>query len=165
MEPTPEAGAQAEAGPIPSGPWHGFWTYSDSSGRHRQDLHLTFREGRISGDGLDEVGRSLIRGRYEEDSLQCRWTKTYPGSHDVFYSGAYDLGSIWGTWEIPPHGRGGFRIWPGARGEGAEVELEEEEPVEAEARAAAPAPPRRISSPPEEDPGRGRGGGAERGRR
>ncbi len=149
MEPSREAGSPPEAGPIPSGPWHGFYAYRDDPRRHRQDLALTFREGRISGSGCDDIGRFLIRGHYEEETLRCRCVKTYPGSHDVFYSGAYDLGSLWGTWEIPPAGRGGFRIWPGARGEGAGEELAEEEPVEAAAEAATPAPPREIPGPGE----------------
>jgi hypothetical protein len=101
------------------------------------DLRLDFRGGRITGSGIDDVGRFAIGGTYEEETLRCRWRKTYVGRHTVLYDGAWDLGSIWGLWTIPPSARGGFRIWPGARGEGiaryeeTEADVTDEEPVEA----------------------------------
>ena len=52
---------------------------------------------------------------------ECHWTKTYLGSHEVFYRGFREGKGIWGTWEIGGGlwGRGGFHIWPKAAGEGA----------------------------------------------
>ncbi len=115
---------------IPSGPWHGFYTYGGDSDRHRMDLDLEFSNGTIRGAGGDDVGAFSIRGSYD-GSLVCRWIKSY-STHAVYYEGPFDLGSIYGTWEIPPFGRGGFRIWPGKRGQGATQETWEEAPVDAE---------------------------------
>jgi hypothetical protein len=123
---------QDQDGPIPSGPWHGFYTYQRPTDRHRMDLRLDFKSGHIHGDGIDDIGRFGISGTYDAESLACRWRKNYVGAHTVIYEGAYDLGSIYGMWTIPPSSKGGFRIWPGARGEGEAryVEAEEEIPIE-----------------------------------
>lgn len=85
------------------------------------DLHLTFTEGSLSGDGNDDIGRFLIRGRYDAASLECHWTKTYPGSHDVFYRGFREGKGIWGTWEIGTRSHGGFHIWPRGASEDGET--------------------------------------------
>lgn len=114
--------------PIPSGPWHGFYNYDAGGERHRMDLRLDFREGRIRGDGIDDIGRFAIRGTYDAATLRCSWFKTYIGAHTVHYDGVFDLGSIWGLWTLD-FGRGGFRIWPGARGEGVSREASEDVPL------------------------------------
>ena len=82
------------------------------------DLHLTFANGRMTGEGNDDVGQFIIAGHYDAEALECHWTKTYPGSHDVFYRGFRDGKGIWGTWEITPDCRGGFHIWPRGSGDG-----------------------------------------------
>jgi hypothetical protein len=81
------------------------------------ELSLYFRDGRMWGDGRDQVGRFLIRGRYELESGKARWSKRYAGKHDVGYDGFNEGKGIWGRWEIPPgqdpdFERGGFHIWP-----------------------------------------------------
>jgi hypothetical protein len=81
------------------------------------DLELSFREGRIEGVGVDDVGRFVIRGRYDREALECWWTKTYLGGHDVFYRGFREGRGIWGTWEITALDHGGFHIWPRTEGE------------------------------------------------
>jgi hypothetical protein len=96
---------------FPSGPWLGFYNYEPGD-RHRMDLHLDFANGRVIGDGNDDVGRFLVRGSYDISNGECYWTKTYPGSHDVFYRGFREGKGIWGTWEIANLGHGGFHIWP-----------------------------------------------------
>jgi hypothetical protein len=116
-----------------SGPWTGFYIYSTRR-RERMDLSLTFRQGVVSGAGGDPVGSFSIAGRYDAESNEVRWTKTYPGRHDVFYKGYRDNRGIWGTWEIRPGLTGGFHIWPEGQGEG--------EAVRAAAQADAPAPAR-----------------------
>src|SRR5207249_5143062 len=85
---------------FPSGPWTGFYNYTGPEDRHRMDLHLTFAQGGIAGEGGDDVGPFLIRGRYDAATRECHWTKTYIGGHDVFYRGFRDTLGIWGTWEI-----------------------------------------------------------------
>ena len=66
----------------------------------------------MSGDGADDVGSFLIKGRYDSANRDCHWTKTYVGAHDVFYKGFRDGKGIWGTWEIGSAWKGGFHIWP-----------------------------------------------------
>jgi hypothetical protein len=80
-------------------------------------LHLTFANAIISGDGNDDIGRFLIKGRYDSQTAESHWTKTYIGAHDVFYRGFREGKGIWGTWEIGNFGRGGFHIWPKRAGD------------------------------------------------
>lgn len=81
------------------------------------DLQLAFAKGRLTGAGNDDVGPFAVRGQYDIESRECWWTKTYPGSHDVFYRGFREGKGIWGTWEITPFDHGGFNIWPRQAGE------------------------------------------------
>ncbi len=117
---------------FPSGPWTGFYNYTPQD-KHRMSLDLSFAGGKMSGDGSDDVGCFILRGQYDTHSLECWWTKTYVGAHDVFYRGFREGKGIWGTWEITVHDRGGFHIWPRRTGE-SEAETASAEkagPVEA----------------------------------
>jgi hypothetical protein len=118
---------------FPSGPWTGFYTYRGGRAKWRQELALTFANGRIIGEGHDSVGPFVIAGRYDSRACECYWTKTYVGAHDVYYRGFREGKGIWGNWEIGQDSRGGFRIWPLAFGEEeGECETEEEsQPVDA----------------------------------
>lgn len=109
-----------------SGPWTGFYTYSGDRRRHRMDLALQFSNGSMTGQGTDDVGRFVVSGGYDEAAGECKWLKTYPGSHTVSYRGFAEGRGIWGTWEIGADCRGGFHIWPLGRGS--------EEAAEASAR-------------------------------
>ena len=117
---------------FPSGPWIGFYNYRPGN-RHRMDLRLTFANGLLSGDGSDDVGRFLIKGRYDASTRECYWTKSYLGAHDVYYRGFREGKGIWGTWEITIRTHGGFHIWPRRAGEGEEQTqvAAEAEPVDA----------------------------------
>src|SRR4051812_41149126 len=110
---------------FPSGPWTGFYNYTPAD-RHRMDLHLTFAQGNISGEGNDDVGAFHIRGGYNENTKECHWRKQYIGAHVVLYTGFREGKGIWGTWEIPFGGRGGFHIWPRSEGSGEEIAIEVE---------------------------------------
>jgi hypothetical protein len=101
---------------FPSGPWRGFYNYAPGD-RHRMDLQLTFAHGKLSGDGNDDVGVFTVKGQYNSAERECWWTKTYPGSHDVYYRGFREGKGIWGTWEISVFAQGGFHIWPRQAGE------------------------------------------------
>jgi hypothetical protein len=116
---------------FPSGPWTGFYNYTGPEDRHRMDLHLEFGNGRMTGDGTDDIGPFVIHGGYDTVSRECHWTKTYPGSHDVLYRGFREGTGIWGTWEIPPWSKGGFHIWPRCVGNGEQAKraAEIEQPV------------------------------------
>jgi hypothetical protein len=83
-------------------------------------LHLEFSEGGMSGEGTDDIGSFSISGRYNADSRECDWIKTYPGSHKVAYHGFREGKGIWGRWEIGLLAHGGFFIWPRGAGEGEE---------------------------------------------
>ncbi len=118
---------------FPSGPWVGFYTYGGELDKHRMDLALTFANGTISGEGNDDIGPFVIRGRYDFKTRECYWTKTYVGAHDVYYRGFREGKGIWGTWEIFADTHGGFHIWPRSQGEDeAQRESKErEQPIEA----------------------------------
>lgn len=100
-----------------SGAWVGYYTYFTHDTRHRMDLHLRFGHALVRGDGMDDVGKFLVQGRYEVTSRDCWWIKMYPGSHQVYYRGIQRGKMIVGTWEIAPHMSGRFCIWPKAYGE------------------------------------------------
>jgi hypothetical protein len=123
----------------PSGPWLGFYNYRPGE-RHRMQLCLAFANGQMTGDGSDDVGRFLIKGRYDSTTRECYWTKSYVGAHDVFYRGFREGKGIWGTWEITIQDHGGFHIWPQSAGEGeAQAEAQENvEPVEAVGQEITP---------------------------
>jgi hypothetical protein len=103
---------------FPSGPWTGFYNYRPGD-RHRMSLDLTFANGTMTGEGNDDIGRFLIKGKYETVTRECHWTKSYLGAHDVFYRGFREGKGIWGIWEIAIQHHGGFHIWPRVEGESA----------------------------------------------
>ena len=76
------------------------------------ELRLKFADGLMTGDGIDDVAPFLISGKYDTANLECHWTKTYPGSHDVASLGFREGKGIWGTWQIGRLARGGFHSWP-----------------------------------------------------
>ncbi|MGD0058649.1 MAG: hypothetical protein ABSD58_04445 [Verrucomicrobiia bacterium] len=76
------------------------------------NLGLTFAKGAITGEGNDDLGPFVIRGKYVGKSGECHWTKTYVGKHDVFYKGYREGRGIYGGWEIGTKHHGGFHIWP-----------------------------------------------------
>jgi hypothetical protein len=97
------------------------------------ELDLVFANGFVTGSGMDDVGRFLIKGRYDTAIGECHWTKSYIGRHEVFYRGFREGKGIWGTWDIKVIFHGGFHIWPRRRGEGEAMTESEEvaEPVDA----------------------------------
>lgn len=101
-----------------SGRWRGFYVYARHAVRHRMELDLTFAHGSVRGDGNDGIGAFTIAGSYAEDACEVRWRKSYVGRHTVHYRGFLEGKGIWGTWEIPPLGTGGFKIWPAGAGDG-----------------------------------------------
>ena len=125
---------------FPSGPWTGFFLQKQFPGRHWMDLKLAFKEGRIDGTGRDWVGKFLVRGRYVVDDGRCTIHKKYLGMHEVVYSGYNEGKGIWGTWELPAVGKGGFHIWPVSMGDPTGSQLREaiEQPHEMAARQSVP---------------------------
>ena len=112
---------------FPSGEWIGF--YRESGSRHRQDMHITFTAGRMSGAGADDIGDFVIRGSYDASTKEVWWTKVYPGSHSVHYKGYREIKGIWGLWEIPPVATDGFHIWPRSHGDGVRESVAAEQEV------------------------------------
>lgn len=123
----------------PSGPWKGYYLYAAAGARHRQAMALTFREGGLTGAGMDDVGRFVVKGRYDRETREVWWTKTYLGRHSVFYKGYRENRGIWGTWEIRLGFRGGFHIWPAGLGEeaAAYTEAGQQVPVDAVSTGSA----------------------------
>lgn len=116
---------------FPSGPWNGFYTYW-VPGFHHQSLNLTFRRGRMTGNGQDDIGHFAIAGGYDTETRQCWWNKTYVGAHTVYYRGAQTGRTIQGEWQISAYHRGSFSIWPGGEGGlDGEFFIQQAEPVKA----------------------------------
>jgi hypothetical protein len=125
---------------FPSGPWTGFFLQKiHPAGKHWMELDLTFRKGRITGEGRDRIGAFLFTGHYDVESGKCRWTKRYLGKHDIAYSGYNEGKGIWGTWEDPhaSWNRDGFHIWPVAMGDPTQQRLSEEAELPAPAETEA----------------------------
>lgn len=116
---------------FPSGPWVGFFTQPILPGKHQMELRLSFRNGAMTGEGRDWVGKFIIQGRYTLADGRCHWTKRYLGKHDVFYKGFNEGKGIWGTWEIShaadgQRWTGGFYIWPEGMPDPTQQHLTEE---------------------------------------
>ena len=92
---------------------------------------LSFANGKITGEGNDDIGVFTIKGGYDEVTRECHWIKTYAGSHDVHYRGFREGKGIWGTWEITIFDHGGFHIWPRQAGEGEQQAQTIPEPLDA----------------------------------
>lgn len=120
---------------FPTGLWRGFFVQTHyPPGRYPTELHLTFREGRIGGEGRDWVGRFVVAGRYDLGDGRCSWSKRYLGRHEVLYHGYNEGKGIWGTWEINEsdesensfYVKGGFHIWPQGMPDPCTPQLSEE---------------------------------------
>ena len=84
---------------------------------------LTFSQGKLNGEGGDDVGPFRWRGQYDKEQMYCRMIKFYP-FHDVFYEGHVDENGIWGTWRLSGMA-GGFHIWPKGYDQRAEATEDE----------------------------------------
>jgi hypothetical protein len=114
----------------PSGGWTGYYLYGSASAKHRMKMTLTFfLDGRISGDGLDDIAPFLIHGFFDTATSAANWTKAYVRGHTVEYRGLYDQRSICGNWVLSGM-TGGFWIWPDSIGEEQALKAELELPVE-----------------------------------
>lgn len=94
-----------------SGPWTGYWVQMPARGG--MSLTLRFQEGKIEGEGRDQIGPFKMTGGYSAQD-QVQLTKRYR-THLVRYEGRWDGASIAGQWTIKKFGyvdRGEFEIWP-----------------------------------------------------
>jgi hypothetical protein len=115
----------------PSGPWSGYYHYAHDTAKHRMNLGLAFGpDGKIHGEGIDDISEFIITGFFDIKTNQASWTKAYIGMHRVEYRGLYDGRSICGEWAIVAPG-GGFWIWPSALEESERLQVELEQPTEA----------------------------------
>lgn len=116
----------------PSGAWAGYYFYGDAGPKHRMTLGLLFTpDGKIRGEGSDDIGPFAIDGFFNGAVSQASWTKAYIGMHTVNYSGIYSGRAICGNWTLSG-GSGGFWIWPEGMEQFEEALLSEElaEPVQ-----------------------------------
>jgi hypothetical protein len=96
----------------PSGSWRGYYLYGHGGLKHRMNLNLTFMiDGRIEGEGADDIARFAIDGRFDCEASTATWTKAYVSMHTVEYSGIYCQRTICGDWYLGG-ATGGFWIWP-----------------------------------------------------
>lgn len=116
---------------LPSGEWEGFYCYNTNARQHKMSIDLSFKEGRVSGGGVDDIAAFTWQGSYDIQTYKVKMKKSYP-THSVFYRGDIDENGIWGIWELY-HGdfgnlaveivdqvkamfkdemTGGFHIWP-----------------------------------------------------
>ena len=122
---------------FPSGPWVGFFLQKEVPGRHTMELRLTFRQGKMTGEGRDWVGAFVLSGWYAVENGECHWTKQYVGRHSVYYYGYNEGKGIYGAWKIPPEKNsgvryhGGFHIWPEGMPDPTQQHLTEEADVPA----------------------------------
>src|SRR5580693_2125319 len=99
----------------PSGSWRGYYLYGHGL-KHRMNLNLTFMiDGRIEGEGADDIAQFAIDGRFDCEASTATWTKAYVGMHTVEYSGIYCQRTICGDWYLGA-ATGGFWIWPQLNG-------------------------------------------------
>lgn len=114
---------------LPSGNWEGFYCYSSDTHKHKMEIELHFKSGKITGTGVDDVGAFHWSGSYDLVSFKATMVKHYT-SHTVNYIGTIDENGIWGIWEIKQSYlsiSGGFHIWPKKQEEGKiAVSVEEE---------------------------------------
>jgi hypothetical protein len=109
---------------FPSGEWEGFYTYAmgASARRHTMSLTLTFQNGAITGQGVDDVSAFRYQGDYDIAAMRCTMTKFYTARlHTVLYEGHVDENGIWGSWNIERRISGGFHIWPVKNGQDDET--------------------------------------------
>jgi len=127
----------------PSGRWKGYYLYGYAGLKHQMSLQLAFGiDGRIDGDGVDDIAPFVITGHFDCAKRHASWVKAYRGLHTVQYSGSYCHPSICGDWTLG-NATGGFWIWPISLGESefseTLVELDlDVEPVPSAARHRSP---------------------------
>lgn len=124
----------------PSGPWTCYYLYGREEIRHRMNLHLAFTaDGRIEGEGIDDIARFIIDGSFDPITSAANWTKAYVVKHCVKYSGLYSGKTICGDWTLGI-AAGGFWIWPSSIGQGDSAQQENEVDFGLELTAAVPEP-------------------------
>ena len=114
---------------FPSGEWEGFYAYEfgPNARRHLMSFTLEFKNGAVTGGGIDDIGAFTWRGHYDTEQLRCQLYKRYV-THLIFYDGYVDENGIWGSWQIPLRIRGGFHLWPKGISEDMTVGHKEETP-------------------------------------
>ena len=133
---------------FPSGPWTGFFLMEHWPGRHQMELHLSFRQGVMTGEGARPHRRLRDPGEIQPRRRQMPLDEDrYVGQHDVAYQGFNEGKGIWGVWEIPPMWKGGFHIWPEGMGDPTSPHLAEAIDAPAEAPTVpAPAPEAEVGA-------------------
>jgi hypothetical protein len=117
----------------PSGEWDGFWVSEWLGRRPMASFRLQFRDGEVTGSGVDVVGRFVIAGSYDRKDGAVTFVKQYLGQHKVVYRGRPDgEGSIGGEWAITEvYGgvshttRGPFLLRPKLPDQGADLPIRE----------------------------------------
>jgi len=99
---------------FPSGVWRGFWEQEGYGRQPMQDFHLHFRDGLVSGHGIDIVGRFTFHGEFNQKTGVVQLMKQYIGQHQVEYDGRPDgEGCIIGTWTVRMRTGDREYVWTG----------------------------------------------------
>jgi hypothetical protein len=97
---------------FPSGEWRGFWEAPGWGRRWVDQLTLRFSNGRVTGEGLDCIGRFTFDGTYT-DTGEVHMIKQYLGAHALRYEGRVDgEGAVVGRWSASATWFGPFALMP-----------------------------------------------------
>lgn len=86
----------------PSGPRRaeGWWEQAGFGRQPMRELSLAIRDGRLTGVGIDVVGRFDLAGTLAGEGTVVL-VKRYAGRHSVTYAGWHDgEGRLWGHWNL-----------------------------------------------------------------
>jgi hypothetical protein len=86
----------------PSGPRRaeGWWEQAGFGRQPMRELTIAIRDGRLTGAGIDVVGRFDLGGTLAGEGTLILM-KRYAGRHTVTYAGWHDgEGRLWGHWRL-----------------------------------------------------------------
>ncbi|CAC5424568.1 unnamed protein product [Mytilus coruscus] len=72
-----------------NGHWSGF--YNQHNRQHQFELDIAFLEEKVTGEGIDKIGKFTITGTLDVSSRSIEFSKQYTGAHSVEYSGHLSL--------------------------------------------------------------------------
>lgn len=80
--------------------WTGFYQYGTNGDDkdHPMEMSLNFKNGQITGTGIDVGGTSTIAGTYDLLEKTFHWIKTYE-KESVHYTGVFLEKRLEGTWQ------------------------------------------------------------------
>ncbi len=128
---TPFSGPETDER-FPSGHWIGW--YRQYGTRSRMLIRIWFQHGKVHATGSDGIGPFTFSGRYDTESGDVSFVKTYiarPELVEIFYQGRGEQKGVRGAWEfLGIRGGGEFHIWPESQSEGETDAVHVEQEIE-----------------------------------